>query len=66
LVGLRQRYLVLQVLTSTSQDKPFSLELGLTDTCGTRRRLVLSSSFRALHCTPLHAQVGGARFRRRS
>ncbi|CAN0474956.1 unnamed protein product, partial [Ectocarpus sp. 12 AP-2014] len=57
LLGLRQRYLVLQVLTSTSQDKPFSLELGLTDTCGTRRRLVLSSSFRALHCTPLHAQI---------
>ncbi|CAB1103639.1 unnamed protein product [Ectocarpus sp. CCAP 1310/34] len=57
LVGLRQRHLVLQVLTSTSQDKPFSLELGLTDTGGTRRRLVLSSSFRALHCTPLHAQI---------
>ncbi|CAM9243736.1 unnamed protein product [Ectocarpus fasciculatus] len=57
LLGLRQRHLVLQVLTSTSQDKPFSLELGLTDTSGTRRRLVLSSSFRALHCTPLHAQI---------
>ncbi|CBN73816.1 conserved unknown protein [Ectocarpus siliculosus] len=57
LLGLRQRHLVLQVLTSTSHDKPFSLELGLTDTGGTRRRLVLSSSFRALHCTPLHAQI---------
>ncbi|CAN0237806.1 unnamed protein product, partial [Ectocarpus sp. 8 AP-2014] len=57
LLGLRQRHLVMQVLTSTSQDKPFSLELALTDTGGTRRRLVLSSSFRALHCTPLHAQI---------
>ncbi|CAM9531539.1 unnamed protein product, partial [Hapterophycus canaliculatus] len=45
-LGLRQWHLVLQVLTATSQDKPFSLELGLTDTAGTRRRLVLSSSFR--------------------
>lgn len=56
-VGLRQRHLVVQVLTAASQDKPFSLELGVTDSSGTRRRLVLSSSFRALHCTPLHAQV---------
>eukprot|EP00903_Cladosiphon_okamuranus_P008560 g8214.t1 len=57
LLGLRQRHLVLQVLTAASQDKPFSLELGLKDSGGTRRRLVLSSSFKALHCTPLHAQV---------
>lgn len=64
-VGLRQRHLVLQVLTATSHDKPFSLELGLTDAGGTRRRLVLSSSFRALHCTPLHAQVGPVRIRQR-
>lgn len=56
-VGLRQRHLVVQVLTSASPDKTFSLELGVTDSGGTRRRLVLSSSFRTLHCTPLHAQV---------
>lgn len=56
-VGLRQRHLVVQVLTAASQDKPFSLELGVADSSGTKRRLVLSSSFRALHCTPLHAQV---------
>lgn len=56
-VGLRQRHLVMQVLTAASHDKPFSFELGVTDIGGTMRRLVLSSSFRALHCTPLHAQV---------
>ncbi|CAM9866448.1 unnamed protein product, partial [Discosporangium mesarthrocarpum] len=56
-LGLRQRFLVLQVYVHASAEKPFSLELGVTDGGGTRRRLVLSSSFKALHCTPLHAQV---------
>lgn len=56
-VGLRQRHLVVQILTAASHDKPFSMELGVTDSGGARRRLVLSSSFRTLHCTPLHAQV---------
>lgn len=56
-MGLRQRHLVLQVLTANSEDKPFSVELGLTVASGTRRRLVLSSAFRAVHCTPHHAQV---------
>ncbi|CAM9591086.1 unnamed protein product, partial [Choristocarpus tenellus] len=56
-LGLRQRYLVIQVFTHSSTDRPFSIELGVTDAGGTRRRLVFSSAFRALHCTPLHAQI---------
>ncbi len=39
------------------QGQPFSVELGLSDAGGVRRRLILSASFSELKVTPLHCQV---------
>ncbi len=47
------------------QGGPFSLELGWTDAGGTRRRILLSSSFSELKTTLLHCQVGQGRERGR-
>lgn len=39
------------------QGTPLSLEVSITDAFATRRRIILSSSFSELKCTPLHCQV---------
>ncbi|KXZ42223.1 hypothetical protein GPECTOR_179g246 [Gonium pectorale] len=54
-LGLTQPHLLLQLEVGVGV--PFSLELGLTDAGGTRRRVILSSSFSELKSTPLHCQV---------
>ncbi|PNH10430.1 hypothetical protein TSOC_002824 [Tetrabaena socialis] len=56
-LGLVQPHLLLQL--EISMGAHFSLEVGLTDASGTRRRVILSSSFSELKCTPLHCQVVG-------
>ena len=55
LLGLVQPYLVLQ-LTVPSQ-KPFALELSISDTTKARRRVLLSTSFREPVRTPLHTRL---------
>ena len=55
LLGLVQPYLVLQ-LTVPSQ-KPFALELSISDTSKARRRVLLSTSFREPVRTPLHTRL---------
>jgi hypothetical protein len=39
------------------QSQALTLELGISDTTGTRRRLLFSSSFADVKATPLHCQV---------
>lgn len=54
-VGLKQPYLVFQMLLPAGQH--VSLEIVVADQEGTRRRLILSTSFCDVKSTPLHAQV---------
>ncbi|GFR48952.1 hypothetical protein Agub_g10966 [Astrephomene gubernaculifera] len=54
-LGLTQPHLLLQLAIGVGV--PFSLEVGLTDSTCTRRRVILSASFSELKCTPLHCQV---------
>ena len=54
-LGLVQPYLTLQI--ELTVDKPFSLELCISDAARTRRRLLFSTSFREAVCTPLHTRV---------
>ena len=46
------------------QGQVFTVELSLSDTSATRRRLFLSSSFSEVKCTPLHCQVPLSNIRR--
>ena len=48
-LGLVQPYLVLQI--NVSMTKPFAMELSLTDTARSRRRLIFSTSFREAVCS---------------
>ena len=43
-----------------AQGQALTLELGISDTTGTRRRVLFSSSFAEVKATPLHCQVGNA------
>lgn len=54
-VGLEQPYLVFQMLLPAGQH--VSLEIVVADREGTRRRLIVSTSFCDVKSTPLHAQV---------
>ena len=54
-VGLKQPYLVFQVLLPLGQH--VSLEVVVADAEGTRRRLLLSTSFTDVKTSPLHCQV---------
>ena len=54
-LNLIQPYLVLQVWIDQGQS--FSLELAITDSSNTKRRLMLSSATREIALTPLHARV---------
>ena len=54
-VGLKQPYLVFQMLLPAGQH--VSLEIVVADQEGTRRRLILSTSFCDIKSTPLHARV---------
>ncbi|GIM07055.1 hypothetical protein Vretimale_11292 [Volvox reticuliferus] len=54
-LGLMQPHLLLQLEVGVGT--PFSVEVGLSDASATRRRIILSSSFSELKCTPLHCQV---------
>eukprot|EP00198_Chlamydomonas_reinhardtii_P002011 XP_001691347.1 predicted protein [Chlamydomonas reinhardtii] len=54
-LGLSQPHLLLQL--EIGLGGPFSVEVGVTDSSGTRRRMILSSSFSELKSTPLHCQV---------
>ena len=54
-VGLTQRYFIVQLWVH--QDKAFSVELGLSDHSGTRRRILVSSAFKDVVVNPLHAQM---------
>ncbi|ETV75829.1 hypothetical protein, variant [Aphanomyces astaci] len=54
-LGLTQRYLVLQV--SIPAAAAISVEVGVLDTNGTRRRVVMSSAFRGAVVHQLHAQI---------
>lgn len=56
-VGLTQRFLVLQLFVPSGVNRPLLLELGVSDTDRTRRRLLLSTAFREPVRNPLHAQV---------
>lgn len=56
-VGLTQRFLVLQLFVPSGIGRPLLLELGVSDTDRTRRRLLLSTAFREPVRNPLHAQV---------
>lgn len=52
---LTQRYLILQVYVPLSKD--FSIELAMTDTTGSKRRVMMSTSAREISITPLHAKL---------
>jgi len=54
-LGLKQPYLVFQMLLPAGQH--VSLEIVVADQEGTRRRLILSTSFCDVKSTPLHARV---------
>ena len=54
-LNLIQPYLVLQVWIDQGQS--FSLELAITDSTNTKRRLMLSSASREMALTPLHARI---------
>ena len=49
------RFLVLQVYVPLSKD--FAVELVMTDINNSKRRLMLSTSFKDLSSTPLHAKL---------
>eukprot|EP00516_Mucochytrium_quahogii_P002196 CAMPEP_0203751976 /NCGR_PEP_ID=MMETSP0098-20131031/5963_1 /ASSEMBLY_ACC=CAM_ASM_000208 /TAXON_ID=96639 /ORGANISM=" , Strain NY0313808BC1" /LENGTH=645 /DNA_ID=CAMNT_0050641945 /DNA_START=268 /DNA_END=2202 /DNA_ORIENTATION=+ len=55
-LGLTQRYLVVQLCLPVTSD-PFSLELTLSDSQRTRRRVVVSTGFRTIVANPLHVQL---------
>ncbi|XP_023582548.1 protein CFAP20DC [Trichechus manatus latirostris] len=55
LVGLIQRFLVLQIYVPLGQD--FSTELLITDLGNIKRRLYLSTVHKELSSTPLHAKI---------
>ncbi len=55
-VGLTQRFLAVQ-LCLPSSNEAFSLELVVSDSQRTRRRLVISSGFRTIVTNPLHVQL---------
>ncbi len=57
LVGLSQRYILLQIYLP-AVNSPLSVEFGITDTHGNRRRLMISSAFRDTVLHQLHVQVG--------
>lgn len=52
---LTQKYLVLQVYVPAAKD--FSIELAMTDTTGSKRRVLMSTSAREISITPLHAKL---------
>ncbi|XP_028906925.1 protein CFAP20DC [Ornithorhynchus anatinus] len=54
-VGLIQRFLVLQIYVPLGKD--FSTELLITDLGNIKRRLFLSTVFKELSATPLHATI---------
>ncbi|KAH9082827.1 hypothetical protein LEN26_021123 [Aphanomyces euteiches] len=54
-LGLTQRYLVFQICIPPA--KAISVEVGVTDTQGARRRIVISSAFRGAVVHQLHAQI---------
>ncbi|XP_049894177.1 uncharacterized protein C3orf67 homolog isoform X4 [Epinephelus moara] len=54
-LGLLQRFLVLQV--NIPQSKDFSVELVITDSERLKRRLHLSTVYKELSATPLHAKI---------
>jgi hypothetical protein len=54
-VGIVQRFLCVQLLVPIGS--PCSFELGVSDSSGNRRRILLSSAFRGLERTPLHGKV---------
>jgi len=56
-LGLVHPFLVFQVLLPQNREKPFSLELGVTDGSRTRRRLLLSASFLEAQTSPQHARL---------
>ena len=49
------RFLVVQVYVPLSKD--FAVELGMTDINNSKRRLMISTSFKDLSSTPLHAKL---------
>jgi hypothetical protein len=55
-LGLVHPFLVLQVFIPQGP-QPFILELGVMDSSGVRRRVIVSSSFSELKSTALHGQV---------
>mmetsp|Transcript_2047 Transcript_2047/g.4639 ORF Transcript_2047/g.4639 Transcript_2047/m.4639 type:complete len:818 (+) Transcript_2047:146-2599(+) len=55
-LGLTQRFLAMQIALPASAD-PFGIELTITDSQRTRRRLVISSAFRNITAHPLHVQL---------
>jgi hypothetical protein len=54
-VGIVQRFLCLQLFIPIGA--PCSFELGVTDGGGNRRRMFISSAFKAVGRDPLHAKV---------
>lgn len=52
---LTQQYLVFQVYIPPAKD--FSIELGMSDNSGSRRRILMSTSARDISITPLHAKL---------
>eukprot|EP00736_Rhodelphis_marinus_P007339 Rmarinus@m.1217 len=52
---LMQRFLILQVYLP--HDKPFTLELHVSDTSKSKRRIIFSSALKEPAVTPLHARV---------
>ncbi|KAK3103082.1 hypothetical protein FSP39_016320 [Pinctada imbricata] len=52
---LIQRYLIFQIFIPRGQE--FSFELGVTDLSNNKRRILLSTSQKESHVTPLHAKV---------
>ncbi|KDO26589.1 hypothetical protein SPRG_07993 [Saprolegnia parasitica CBS 223.65] len=61
-LGLTHRYVVLQAWLPSG--KAISLELGVTDVAGNRRRLLLSTAFRDCAVHQLHAQIPFQQLRR--
>ncbi|XP_056380471.1 protein CFAP20DC isoform X3 [Hyla sarda] len=63
MLGLIQRFLVLQLYIPLGQD--FSAELLITDLANIKRRLYLSTVHKELSATPLHAKIPLSIIRRR-
>ncbi|CAG9332669.1 unnamed protein product [Blepharisma stoltei] len=61
-LSLVQPYLVLQIFLIPVQS--FTLELGLTDISGSKRRLMFSSASKEIISTPLHARIPNGPFLR--